>query len=65
MIAGMKIFWLIALAVVQYGVQIWAVIDLVGREKVHGKKWAWVLVIMLGELLGPVLYFLFGVDRDK
>lgn len=57
--------WLIALAVLQYALQIWAVIDLVGREKVKGLKWVWVLVILLGETLGPILYFIFGPDRTK
>jgi hypothetical protein len=64
MVMNARILWFLLLLFVQYGVQIWAVIDLVGREKVHGKKWAWVLVIMLGELLGPIVYFIFGPDRD-
>ena len=64
MVMSTRILWFLLLFLLQYAVQIWAVIDLVGREKVHGKKWAWVLVIMLGELLGPIVYFIFGPDRD-
>jgi hypothetical protein len=64
MVMNANLLWFLLLFLVQYAVQIWAVIDLVGREKVHGKKWAWVLVIMLGELLGPIVYFIFGPKRD-
>ena len=56
---------LACLAVLQYALQIWGVIDLVQREKTHGQKWIWVLVIMLGETLGPIVYFIFGPDRSK
>jgi hypothetical protein len=56
---------ILVLGVLQYGLQIWATIDLVNREKTHGPKWAWVLVILLGETLGPIVYFIFGPNRTK
>jgi 4-amino-4-deoxy-L-arabinose transferase-like glycosyltransferase len=52
----------ISLAVLQYGLQIFALIDLTNHD-VRGKKWAWIIVIVLGELLGPIVYFLFGKKR--
>jgi hypothetical protein len=55
----------IALAMLQFGLQLWATIALVQREKTHGPKWVWVLVIWLFELLGPIVYFIFGPDRNK
>jgi hypothetical protein len=55
--------WLIALAVLQIGLQIWALIDLVNHDNIRGKKWAWVLLIVLGETLGPILYFIFSKKK--
>lgn len=53
----------LALLALQIGLQVWAVIDLVYQDNIHGKKWIWVLVIMLGEALGPIIYFIFGKKR--
>lgn len=55
--------WFLALLALQLGLQTWAVIDLVYHDNIHGKKWVWVLVIMLGETLGPIIYFIFGKKR--
>ena len=30
------------------------------RERTKGPKWVWALVIILGELIGPVIYLLVG-----
>ncbi len=46
---------------VQLILQVAALVDLYKREQVlGGKKWIWVLVIIIGEILGPVIYFVFG-----
>jgi len=37
-----------------------ALVDLARREKTLGPKWLWVLVILFGEILGPVIYLIFG-----
>jgi hypothetical protein len=42
-----------------------ALTDLIRRERVRGPKWAWVLVIVLFSILGPVLYLLFGRDAES
>lgn len=57
--------WLITLLVVQVVLQIIALIDLVNHENVFGRKWVWVLVIVLGEMLGPIVYLLFGKKRES
>jgi len=55
--------WFLVLLFVQIGLQIWATIDLIYHDNIHGKKWVWVLVILLGETLGPIIYLLFGKKR--
>lgn len=56
---GLKLFWpLIAL---QLGVQIYAIVDIVKRKKTRNLSAPiWIVIIILTELLGPVLYFIFG-----
>lgn len=57
------VYAVIALAVVQIGVQIWALVDLARRPQVAGgRKWLWALVIIfLSNLaLGAILYFAIG-----
>jgi hypothetical protein len=54
------LFLLIPIALLQLGLQIAALIDLVKRENTNGPKWLWVLVIIFGEILGSVIYFIFG-----
>jgi len=52
------------LLLIQLGLMIAALLDLARRGRTRGPKWAWVLVIVLLELLGPVVYFLFGRGEE-
>jgi len=51
---------IIPLVVLQVGLQIWALVDLARREATNGPKWLWAVIILLGELVGPVVYFIAG-----
>ncbi len=52
---------LLPLVLVQLGLAIYCLVDLFHREKVRGlPKWAWAIIIALGELVGPVVYLLVG-----
>jgi hypothetical protein len=51
---------LIPVIVLQLGLQIWALVDLARREATNGPKWLWAVIIIAGELLGPVIYFIAG-----
>jgi hypothetical protein len=37
-----------------------ALIDLIRRPNTNGPKWLWVLVIILINMIGPIIYFLAG-----
>ncbi|TFE01422.1 PLD nuclease N-terminal domain-containing protein [Jeotgalibacillus salarius] len=41
-----------------------ALVDLFKRPSVNGPKWVWALVIIVINLIGPILYFVFG-RRDN
>jgi len=57
--------FLIPVAIIQLVLMLVALFDLIKREKTRGPKWIWALVILLGEILGPIIYLVFGrVDED-
>ena len=56
------------IALVQLGVQIWALVDLIRRpsDQVKSSKWLWaVLIILLSNFaLGAILYFVIGREPE-
>lgn len=54
---------LIPIIILQFGLMIAALIDLVKREKTKGPKWVWILVIVLVNLFGPIVYFVAGREE--
>jgi len=58
--------WLPLLAPIvflQLGLMIFALVDLVRRERTKGPKWAWALVIVLINFIGPIVYLVFGREE--
>ena len=51
---------IIPIVLLQLGLMVAALIDLAKRENTNGPKWVWILVIVFGEILGSVIYFIFG-----
>jgi hypothetical protein len=51
---------LIPILILELGLIIFALRDLSRRERVNGPKWMWVVIIVLLQLIGPVLYFTVG-----
>ncbi len=54
---------LIPLILVQLGLAIYCLVDLSRRERVKGPKWMWVIFIIFGELIGPVVYLIVGREE--
>ena len=52
--------FIIPLVLLQLTLMIVALVDLTRRERTRGPKWVWILVIVFGELIGPIIYFIFG-----
>jgi len=55
--------FLIPVILLQLGLMIFALLDLARRERTRGPKWVWAIVIVLGELLGPIVYLLLGREE--
>jgi hypothetical protein len=60
---------LIPLFIIQVALMVIALIDVIRRERVRGSKVVWIVVIILVNIIGPIIYLLFGRqeasnDRD-
>jgi hypothetical protein len=51
---------LIPVVIIQLALMIAALVDLIRREQTRGPKWMWVLIILLINFIGPILYFVIG-----
>jgi hypothetical protein len=52
--------FLIPIVLLQLGLMIYCLLDLSRREKTRGPRWMWALIIVFGELIGPVVYLVLG-----
>jgi Phospholipase_D-nuclease N-terminal len=48
------------LIVLQFILMIAALVSCIKQEEINGPKWMWVLIILIVNLLGPILYFVIG-----
>ena len=51
---------LIPIILIQLGLMVFCLLDLARRERTRGPKWMWALIIILGELIGPIVYLVVG-----
>lgn len=51
---------LIPIAIIELILIIVALVDLVRIEKTNGPKWLWAIIILFINLIGPIIYFIFG-----
>jgi hypothetical protein len=56
--------YLIPVLIIQLVLMIVALIDLVRREKTRGPKWLWVVIILLVNYIGPIIYFVAGRQEE-
>lgn len=54
---------LIPVLILQVGLMIAALVDVLKREKTKGPKWMWILIIIFVNLIGPIVYFIVGRDE--
>lgn len=54
---------LVPIALLELGLMIFALLDLIRRERTKGPKWAWALVIVLINFIGPLVYLVFGREE--
>ena len=55
---------LIPVILIQFGLMVAALVDLVKRPKTRGPKWVWVVVVVFINLIGPIIYFIVGREEE-
>ncbi|HET6444215.1 MAG TPA: PLD nuclease N-terminal domain-containing protein [candidate division Zixibacteria bacterium] len=55
---------LIPILLIQLALVVAALWDLIRREKTRGPKWLWVIIILLLNFIGPIVYFVVGRDDE-
>ena len=48
----------------ELGLLITALVDAIRRPKTNGPKWMWILIIILINLIGPIVYFIVGRKEE-
>ncbi len=56
--------YLIPLIIIQVGLMVFALVDLVKREHTRGSKLMWAIIIVFVNLFGPILYLLLGREES-
>lgn len=58
-----KLVW--PLILIQVGLQIYALIDVLRKGKTKTLNSAvWIIIIIIGEILGPIAYLIFGRSEE-
>ncbi|HEX78798.1 MAG TPA: PLDc_N domain-containing protein [Dehalococcoidia bacterium] len=55
--------YLIPLLILELGLLIFALVDLLNRQSVRGDKMLWVVLIVFIGIIGPIIYFIFGRNK--
>jgi hypothetical protein len=56
---------LIPVAIIELGLLVWALLDIIRRKNVKGPKIVWIIVVVVIEIFGPIAYFLFGRGEES
>jgi len=55
--------YLIPVVLIELGLLVFALTDLIRRERTKGPKWMWGLIVVLVGIIGPVIYLLAGREE--
>jgi len=59
----LKLMW--PLLVLQLGVQIYAILDVMKKKKTRNLSMPiWIVIIVLTEIVGPIVYFVYGRSEE-
>lgn len=56
--------YLIPVIIIEYGLLIFAIVQLAKNEARYMPKWGWVLIIVFINFIGPIIFLLIGKKRD-
>ncbi len=57
--------YLIPILIIEYGLLIFAIVQLVKNEVRYLPKWGWALIIVFINIIGPIVFLLTGKKKDE
>ncbi len=54
----------IPVIVIEYGLMIFALVKVIHHEVSYLPKWAWILIIVLINIIGPIIFLLAGRKKE-
>ncbi len=61
---GQLLLLLSPVIIIQLVLIIVALWDLIKRDKTRGPKWLWVIIILIINFIGPILYLVIGREEE-
>ncbi|MCX6383901.1 MAG: PLDc N-terminal domain-containing protein [Actinobacteria bacterium] len=55
----------IPIIIIEYGLMIFALIQVIKNEVVYLPKWGWILIIVLINIIGPIVFLVVGKKKVK
>jgi len=55
----------IPLIIIEYGLMIYAIVQVARNEVAYLPKWGWILIIVLVNIIGPIVFLIIGKKKDK
>jgi len=55
---------LIPVAIIEYGLMIFALVQAIRNDVSYLPKWAWILIIVLINIIGPIVFLLAGRKKE-
>lgn len=56
---------LIPIVLIELGLMIYCLVDVIKRPKTNGPKWLWIVLIVVVNIIGPVVYLIVGRKDDS
>ncbi len=56
--------YLIPVVLIQLGLLVFALVDLIRRKRTKGPKWMWGIIIVVVNIFGPIVYLLVGREEE-
>ncbi|SDZ49263.1 Phospholipase_D-nuclease N-terminal [Evansella caseinilytica] len=55
---------IVPILIIQFVLMVIAFVDCFRHNRTNGPQWVWILVIVFFQVIGPILYFIFGRRND-
>lgn len=57
--------YFIPIIIIEYGLMIFALVQLIRYEVAHLPKWGWALIIVLVNIIGPIIFLIAGRKKES